>query len=125
MAEAPATEEQAETQDDQQDAGVAVQEAQLPEASDSGGAAGIGPVDLLLDATVAVTACLGDTEIEVRELLQLGKGSVVKLDRAVGEPVDLFLRGHMFARGRLVVVGEQLGVRVEEIVPAKPGQPDA
>ena len=51
-----------------------------------------------------------------RELLEMGPGSVLKLDRQVGEPIDLFLRGVRFATGHLVVVGDHLGVRIKEIL---------
>ena len=53
---------------------------------------------------------------DTRELIQLGPGSVVTLDRRAGQPVELLLRGIPFALGKLVVVGEQLGVKVEQIL---------
>lgn len=102
---------------DRADAAVEVQQAELPEAEESPAAAPGGQIDLLLDATMSVSACLGEVEMEVGELLQLGPGAVVKLDRIAGEPVDLLLRGVRFATGTLVVVGERLGVRIQEILP--------
>lgn len=102
---------------------VEVGDAQLPEAQDSPSRSGSGQIDILLDTTLAVTVRLGQAEIEVRQLLQLGPGSVLRLDRKAGEPVDLFLRGIKFATGQLVVVGEQLGVRVSEILPAETARP--
>ena len=96
---------------------VAVQEPQLDEAVDSG-AVGGGQIDILLDTEMTITACLGEVTIAVRELLQMGQGSVLTLDKQVGQPLDLYLRGVRFATGKLVVVGSQLGIRVEEILPA-------
>jgi flagellar motor switch protein FliN/FliY len=96
---------------------VEVQNAELPEVEDSPPVGPGGQVDILLDTALTVSASLGETEIEVRDLLQLGAGSVLKLDRRVGEPVDLVLRGIKFAKGVLVVVGDRLGVRIKEILP--------
>ncbi len=70
---------------------------------------------------VLSAARLGEAEIQIRELLQMGPGSVLKLDRQTGEPVDLYMRGTRFATGYLVVVGEQLGVRVKEILAPQGG----
>jgi len=67
-----------------------------------------------------VSVRLGQVEIEVRNLLELGPGSVLKLDRRVGEPVDLLLRGICFATGNLVVVGDHLGVKIKEVMPSGP-----
>ena len=115
--EAPTAEATQEGQDSQA-GGVDVQEAQLPEAAESGSAGPSGKVDILLDTVIQVTVRLGQTEMPVQELLQLGPGSVVTVDTKAGEPVTLYLRGTRFASGHLVVVGEQLGVRIAEI--AKP-----
>jgi len=117
-----ATQAAAETQpesDSGADGGVEVRDAQLSEATESGAAGGSGQLGVLLDSAMAVTASLGEVSVPVRELLQLGPGSVLKLDRLVGEPVDLLLGGVRFATGRVVVVGDRLGVRVEEITEAQ------
>jgi len=96
---------------------VEVQQPELPEAADRGTRAGGGQIDILLDTSMTVSVCLGETDILVRDLLQMGPGSVVKLNRLIGQPLDLYLRGIKFATGQLVVVGEQLGVRIKEILP--------
>ncbi|MHC4294567.1 MAG: FliM/FliN family flagellar motor switch protein [Planctomycetota bacterium] len=117
MAEATADpQEQVAQEPDTQS--VEVSDAELPEATDSGARTDGGQIDILLDAVMQITVQLGDARIEVRELLQLGPGSVVKLDKKAGEPVELYLRGIRFAIAKLVVVGDQLGVRIEEILPA-------
>ncbi|HUS92485.1 MAG TPA: FliM/FliN family flagellar motor switch protein [Phycisphaerae bacterium] len=114
MSEATATEEQtpAEAPADE----VEVSEAQLPEAEPARVKSPGGQLDILLDSTMRIAIRLGHAEMPARELIQLGPGSVVTLDRRVGEPVELLLRGIPFALGKLVVVGEQLGVKIEEIL---------
>src|ERR1017187_6856078 len=105
---------------------VEVQEIQLPEPRDRSPKPAAGQMDLLLDVTVKVQACLGEVETQVRDLLQINTGSVITLDRQVGEPVDLYLRGTRFATGHLVVVGDHLGVRIKEILQPTPAdQPEA
>lgn len=96
--------------------GPQVQEADLPEVADACQSPGGGQIDILLDSPMSVTVCLGKARPAVRELLEMGPGSVLKLDRQVGEPIDLFLRGVRFATGHLVVVGDHLGVRIKEIL---------
>lgn len=96
--------------------GIEVNEAELPQAEENIVPTGTGKIDVLLDTTMSVSASLGEVELKVRELLQLGAGSVLKLDKQVGEPVDLLLRGIPFATGTLVVVGDQLGIRIKEIL---------
>ena len=97
--------------------GVNVHDVGLPEPGSAFPAGPGGQLDILLDTPMSVSAILGEAGLEVREILQLGPGSVIKLDRRAGDPVDLFLRGVKFGSGRLVVVGETLGVRIEEILP--------
>jgi flagellar motor switch protein FliN len=94
---------------------VDVREAQLPEAVDSGSRVPSGQFDILMDTVVEVTAYLGDARMPARDLLQLGPGAVVKLEKQAGEPIDLILNGARFAQGTLVVVGDRLGIRIREI----------
>jgi len=116
MADATNVQEATEQEESAPDSAVEVQEAELAQAQEGAVPGAPGQIGLLLDSTVSVSAMLGQTEMQVRELLGLGPGSVVKLDRAVGQPVDLHMRGILFARGQLVVVGEQLAIRIGEIV---------
>jgi len=95
---------------------VEVHDVQLPEAQEQPVKSAPGPIDLLLDVTVRVQACLGEVEMQVRDLLQINAGSVVTLERQVGVPVDMYLRGTRFATGQLVVVGQNIGVRIKEIL---------
>jgi len=123
MAETQVKDEAVEQAETGHDASVEVQEATLPEAADTGAKSGGGQIDVLLDTKVPVTVRLGQVELQVRDLLQLGSGSVLQLDKQVGEPADLFLRGVRFATGTLVVVEDRLGVRINEILsPAGDGE---
>jgi len=112
----PADAEQASEPADAIEPGPEVQEADLPEAQDACQAPGGGQIDILLDSPMTVTVCLGQARPVVRDLLEMGPGSVLTLDRQVGEPIDLFLRGVRFATGHLVVVDDHLGVRIKEIL---------
>lgn len=99
--------------------GVEVQEAELPEVPDSPPRVKQGQIDILLDTTMPVEIRLGEVDLEVRDLLQIGPGSVVTLEKQVGEPLDLFLKGVRFATGQLVVTGNTLGVRILQILPRR------
>ncbi|NJC71782.1 flagellar motor switch protein FliN [Planosporangium thailandense] len=73
-------------------------------------------LDLLHDVEMEVTAELGRTRMSVRELLSLNPGNVVELDRAAGAPADLLVNGRLIARGEVVVIDENFGIRITEII---------
>lgn len=73
-------------------------------------------LELLRDVEMEVTVELGRTRMPVRELLSLAPGAVVELDRAAGSPADLLVNGTLIARGEVVVVDEDFGLRITEIV---------
>jgi len=73
-------------------------------------------VNFLLDVSMTVEAILGTTELTVKDVLEIGPGSVIELDRVYGEPVDLFLNGRLVARGDVVIIGEQFGIKITEIL---------
>ena len=75
-----------------------------------------GGLDLLHDVEMEVTAELGRTRMAVRELLSLTPGTVIELDRLAGGPADLLVNGRLIARGEVVVVDEDFGLRVTEIL---------
>jgi flagellar motor switch protein FliN/FliY len=79
------------------------------------------PLSLLSDVEMGVTAELGRRRMTVRELLGLTPGSVIELDRAAGTPVDVLVNGTLIARGEVVVIDEEFGIRVSEIVSAEAG----
>ena len=71
---------------------------------------------VLENIDVALTVEVGGAEIKIKELLRLGEGSVVELDRLAGDPLDILANGTMIAKGEVVMVGERYGVRFTEIV---------
>lgn len=72
-------------------------------------------VERLGDVSLEVAVEIGRARLPVRDLLRLGRGSVIELDRSPGDPVDVLVNGTLFARGEIVVVGDDLGVRITEI----------
>src|SRR3954447_25350120 len=75
-----------------------------------------GGLDMLHDVEMEVSAELGRTRMSVRELLSLTPGAIVELDRAAGSPADLLVNGRLIARGEVVVVDENFGIRITQIV---------
>ena len=78
-----------------------------------------GPVDLdrLRDVPVELAVEIGRTQMTIGETLSLGPGSIVTLNRLAGEPVDLLVNGTPIARGEVVVIDEEFGLRITEVVP--------
>jgi len=76
-------------------------------------------IDLLMDVSLRVSVELGRATLSVRETLNLAPGHVLELDKLAGDPVDILINGRLVARGEVVVVDDQFGVRVTEIVPAR------
>jgi len=95
------------------------QSVEFPEASGKEAAGAPNKLDILLDMSVPVAVSLGRTEIPVRRLLQLGPGSVLKLDKPIDEPADLFLKDAKFAAGDVVVVDGRFAVRIKQIIGAE------
>jgi len=75
-------------------------------------------LDAVYDIPVQVSAVLGRTSMQVSQLLKLGRGAVVELDRKVGEAVDIYVNNRLVARGEVVVVEDRLGVTMTEIIKA-------
>lgn len=73
-------------------------------------------LEAVFDVPVHVSAVLGKTNMEVSQLLKLGRGAVVELDRKVGEAIDIYVNNRLVARGEVVVVEERLGVTMTEII---------
>jgi flagellar motor switch protein FliN/FliY len=95
---------------------VHAQKASFPRLESAPGTAGAMPLGFLMDVTVTLTAELGRTTITLGEVLQLGSGAVVPLDRLVAEPVEITARGVLLARGEVVIVDDRFAVRIKEIV---------
>lgn len=81
-----------------------------------GGAQGGGNLEMILDIPVTLSVEIGRTKIVVNDLLQLGEGSVVELEKFAGEPMEVFVNNRLIARGEAVVVNEKFGVRLTDIV---------
>ena len=75
-----------------------------------------GTFDLLKDVAVELTLEIGRRRMKIADVLQLGPGTTIELDKAAGEPVDIYVNGQLLGRGEAVVVGDRYGVRVTEIV---------
>lgn len=78
------------------------------------------PISMLLDLTLPVSIELGRTTMTVQEILRLGRGSVIQLDRLAGEPIDIYVGDRRFAEGEVVVLGEHFGVRITRILATAP-----
>ncbi len=72
-------------------------------------------LERIMDIPLSVEVVVGSTVIQIRDLLNMGPGSVFELDRETTEPVDIKVNGKLIAKGELVVVGEKFGVRITEI----------
>lgn len=73
-------------------------------------------LEAVYDVPVRVMAVLGTTSMEIHQLLKLGRGAVVELDRKVGDAVDIYVNERLVARGEVVIVEDKLGVTMTEIV---------
>lgn len=102
------------------DALVEIQPAEFPAMTSRGPAGAARPLSRFYDVKVTVTVELGRTSIPLSEMLKLNEGSLVELNRAIGEPVDLVADGVLLARGEIVVVNECYGIRITEVNSAAP-----
>lgn len=68
------------------------------------------------DIPVQITVVLGRCNMQVSQLLKLGRGAVIELDRKVGEPIDIFVNNRLVARGEVVVVEDRIGITMTEII---------
>ncbi len=78
--------------------------------------AGAPDLDVILDIPVRISMEVGNTEITIRNLLQLNQGSVIELDRLAGEPLDVLVNGTLIAHGEVVVVNEKFGIRMTDVI---------
>ena len=73
-------------------------------------------IDFVLDIPLQVTVQIGATRMLIRELLQLGQGSVIELNKLAGEPMEVLVNNKLVARGEVVVVNEKFGIRLTDVV---------
>jgi flagellar motor switch protein FliN len=78
-----------------------------------------GDLEAVFDVPVQVSAVLGRARMEINDLLRLGPGTVLELDRKVGEAIDIYVNNRLVARGEVVLVEEKLGVTMTEIIKAE------
>jgi flagellar motor switch protein FliN/FliY len=76
-------------------------------------------MEMLMSVNLQVSVELGRARMTVRQVLELQNGSVIELNRAAGEAVDIYVNGHMLARGEVVVVDDKFGVRITELIAQK------
>jgi len=95
---------------------VTVQPAQFAPFTAPSKPSEIANLDLILDVHLEFTVELGKTKKTIKEILELGPGSIVELDKLAGEPVDILVNGKQIARGEVVVIDENYGVRITEIL---------
>lgn len=77
-------------------------------------------IDVILDIPVSISMEVGNTQIPIRNLLQLNQGSVIELDRLAGEPLDVLVNGTLIAHGEVVMVNEKFGIRLTDVI--SPGE---
>ncbi len=105
-----------QNQAEQEDSKVQAQSAEFPEAAENKAAGSGTSIDILLDMDMPVTVAIGRVEIPIQRLLQLSPGSVLKLDKPIDTPADLYLKDTRFAIGNIVVVEDKFAVRIKEIL---------
>ena len=92
------------------------QQEEAPVIEEAGPDAGL---EAVYDIPVKVSAVLGTTEMQIHQLLKLGRGARVELDRRVGEAIDIYVNDRLVARGEVVVVEDKLGIIMTEIVKSR------
>ena len=113
---AQAVEEKTDQNQAEEDSRTQVQSVEFPEAAETENAGAGASIDILLDLNVPVTVAIGRKEVPVQRLLQLSPGSVLKLDKPITAPADLYLKDTRFATGSIVVVEDRFAVRIKEIL---------
>ena len=115
MAEQAEKEKTEQEQDSSQ-----VKQAEFSEAADAYPTPSEENLDLLLDINVPITVTLGTTTVPLKRLLQLGPGSVLQLDKTIGQPAELYIQDIKFATGDVVVVDGCFAVKITEILGTDP-----
>ncbi len=77
---------------------------------------GAPELDVILDIPVSISMEVGNTQIPIRNLLQLNQGSVIELDRLAGEPLDVLVNGTLIAHGEVVMVNDKFGIRLTDVI---------
>ncbi len=105
--------------DEATSAAGAAQGGGLPEFASGQASRQMKPdLEMILDIPVRLSMEVGNTRISIRDLLQLGQGSVIELDRLAGEPLDVLVNGTLIAHGEVVVVNDKFGIRMTDVISA-------
>lgn len=99
--------------------GVGISNAEFGQLEPAANVQATGNIGLLMDVTMKLTVELGRTTMTIRDILSLGEGSIIELDKLAGEPVDLLVNNKLIAKGEVVVIDENFGVRVTDIIDPK------
>ena len=113
---AQAVEEKTDQNQDAEDSKTQAQSVELSEVAENENAGAVASIDLLLDVNVPVMVAIGRKEVPVQRLLQLSPGSVLKLDKPIEAPADLYVKDTRFATGTIVVVEDRFAIRIKEIL---------
>jgi flagellar motor switch protein FliN/FliY len=96
-----------------------IRNASIEELTPQGGmSSGSANLELVMSVDIDISVEIGRTRMPIRDLLGMAPGSVIELAKIAGEPADVYANGHKIASGEIVVVDENFGVRITEIVPA-------
>jgi len=118
MAKTAQEAEEKQEQAEQGDSKTQAQAAEFSEAAATGISGAGTSIDILLDMNVPVTIAVGHVDMSIQRLLQLGPGSVLRLDKPIEAPADLYLKDVKFATGTIVVVDDKFAVRIKEVIGA-------
>ncbi|RLA63351.1 MAG: flagellar motor switch protein FliN [Epsilonproteobacteria bacterium] len=116
MAEEKTNEEEVKSKDNLEDIAILELADQIKAGDNALNKLKVQNLDFILDIPLEVTVELGRSSVLIKELLLYGQGSIVELDKAAGDPLDIYVNGKLVAKGEVVVVNEKFGVRISEII---------
>ncbi len=96
--------------------GGSLSEPKFEDLKKGGAPAPARELDFILDIPLEVTVEIGRAKMLINDLLQIGQGSIIELNRLAGEPLDIYVNQKLIARGEVVIVGEKFGIRITDIV---------
>ena len=102
-----------------EDSDVAIQPVKFPQLRPSDERVTRNEIERLLDVSLVVSVELGRKQMQIKDILELGPGKIIELEKLAGEPVDLLVNGKLLARGEVVVVDENFGVRITDLIDPK------
>lgn len=114
----PEVEKPVQTRQESESSGKGIQDPAFENLSDSDSkpSGKENRLDLLLDLSLSVSVELGKTTMVIKDILELGRGSIIEFDKLVSEPVDILINGKKMAEGEVVVVDKHFGIRITSMV---------